>query len=320
GNCLIVRGDTEGRGRKKRPGGPPASAAPTGPAELSPPANSVHNLSKRETETDFVKPAIADISGDLDRHGAARAAKAEASIKFGAAIEHGRHGYQRKNIVDDGRLAKQAFMGGKGRLCPDDSPLALEAVEKGRLLAADIGASAHPQLELEGIAGAENIGPEVACFVRDLNGFRKCLAGMGIFRPAIDVALGRADADSANRHAFDQGKRIAFHDHAVGKSAAIAFVGVADDLFAFGRGAGYGLPFNSGGEAGSAAPAQPRFRHFGDDRLRPDFDCAFEPLKTVLLAVIGKRKRVDNAAAGKGEAGLAFEKRMLLRLSDSQRM
>ena len=65
--------------------------------------------------------------------------------------------------------------------------------------------------------------------------------GVRIFRADIDVALGGADRDAGDGHAFDQHEGIAFHDHAVGEGAAVAFVGVADDVFlsapAFGDGA-----------------------------------------------------------------------------------
>ena len=54
---------------------------------------------------------------------------------------------------------------------------------------------------------------------------------MRIFGADIDVALGGADRDAGNRHAFDQHEGIAFHDHAVGEGAAVALVGIADDVF-----------------------------------------------------------------------------------------
>ena len=55
-----------------------------------------------------------------------------------------------------------------------------------------------------------------------------------IFRAQIDVAAGGAHRESGDGHALDQHERIAFHDHAVGVGAAIAFVRVADDVFLVG--------------------------------------------------------------------------------------
>ena len=57
-----------------------------------------------------------------------------------------------------------------------------------------------------------------------------------IFRADIDEALGGADGDARDRHALDQHEGIALHDHAVGEGAAVALVGIADDVFAVGAG------------------------------------------------------------------------------------
>ncbi len=97
-------------------------------------------------------------------------------------------------------------------------------------------------------------------------------------------------------------------------------VGVADNIFAVRRRVGDGLPFDAGRETGAAAPAKPGFRHFGDDRGGLDLEGAFEPLPAVMRGVVGKRERIDNAAAGEGETCLARQKRMLLRLADPERM
>src|SRR6202020_1542255 len=77
-----------------------------------------------------------------------------------------------------------------------------------------------------------------------------------IFRADIDVALGGADRDARNGHAFDHHEGIAFHDHAVGEGAAVAFVSVADDVFLPAAGLRDGLPLDAGGKARAPAAAQ----------------------------------------------------------------
>src|SRR5262249_34303637 len=64
---------------------------PHRPAGKRPPAGSVHNLAKCEAEPGLIKTAIADISGDLDRHRPARTPKPEPGIETGAAVKDGRH-------------------------------------------------------------------------------------------------------------------------------------------------------------------------------------------------------------------------------------
>ena len=50
-------------------------------------------------------------------------------------------------------------------------------------------------------------------------------------------------------------ERIALHQHAVGEGAAVALVGVADDIFLVGLDAGDRAPFDAGRETRAAAPA-----------------------------------------------------------------
>src|SRR5581483_11106964 len=69
-----------------------------------------------------------------------------------------------------------------------------------------------------------------------------------ILATQINVALRRADGDAGNRHAFEQAQRIAFHQHAVGERARVAFVGVADDVFLFSVDTEHGVPLDAGRE------------------------------------------------------------------------
>ena len=82
--------------------------------------------------------------------------------------------------------------------------------------------------------------------------------GVRIFAADIDVALLRADRMGGDRHALDQLEGIAFHQHAVGEGAAVALVGVADDVFARARRLGDGAPLDPGRKPRPAAPAQAR--------------------------------------------------------------
>ena len=143
---------------------------------------------------------------------------------------------------------------------------------------------------------------------------------MGIFRAAIDIALGCANADAANRHAFDQGKGIALANHAVGEGAAVTFVEVANHIFPVGLRIGNGLPFDAGWKTGTATAAKPGFRHFGDDRLRTNRDGAFEPFPAVMRLIIGERKRINDAATGKGKPRLRREEWMIFRFANPQGM
>ena len=206
------------------------------------------------------------------------------------------------------------------RLGPHNAAFAFEAFEERGLLAADISAGADAQLDVEAMAGAEDVGAKVSRGARD---FERLLEGsrrVRILRTQIDIALVGADGDRGDGHAFDQGERIAFHDHTVGESAAIALVRVADDVAAVGRRVGDGLPFDAGRKARAAAPAQARLRHLGDGRRGPDLDGALQAAPAAERGVIVERDRIDDAAAGEGQAVLPREEGMLLGLADAEGM
>jgi len=60
---------------------------------------------------------------------------------------------------------------------------------------------------------------------------------------------------------------IALHQHAVGERAAVAFVGVADDIFLIGVDASSRAPFDAGRKPGAAPPTQARRQNLLDRRL-----------------------------------------------------
>ena len=69
------------------------------------------------------------------------------------------------------------------------------------------------------------------------------------------------------------------------------------------------LPFDAGRKARAAAAAQSRSRDVGQNRIRCQCQRAFEAFVAVVGAIILHRARVDDAAPGEGEPGLAFQPR-----------
>ena len=111
--------------------------------------------------------------------------------------------------------------------------------------------------------------PKHAALARIAHGDLHRLDGVRIFGADVDVAIGGAHRDAGNGHAFDQHEGVAFHDHAVGEGARIAFVGITDDVFLLRPGVGHRAPFDAGGEASAAAAAQAGGDDLLDDRFRP---------------------------------------------------
>ena len=119
--------------------------------------------------------------------------------------------------------------------------------------------------------------------------------GMGIFGTDVDVALGRADGDAGDRHAFDEDEGIALHDHAVGEGAAVALVGIADDVFLRSPAALRDRPpLDAGRKAGAAAAAQAGLHHLLDDRRRARAR-ARAPARRSRHGAVVRRSRADRS-------------------------
>src|SRR4051794_15039006 len=280
----------------------------------------VDELAERHAEGRLEQPAVADVAGELDRHRTARATHAEIGIGLGAFGQDEGDGGERQHVVDDGRLAEQAVMRGQWRLCAHEATTAFEAFQQRGLFAANVSAGADAHLEIEAVRGTTDVRAEIAAALRSLDGRVHRLDRVRIFAADVDVTLGRADGNAGGCHALDDEKGIAFHDHAVGEGAAVAFVGVADDELAIRFRLRDRLPLYAGREACAAAAAQAGRRHFIEDGFRAERQRAFEALVAAMGAVVIERARVDHAAAREGEAGLALEPRDLVGGPEPQQM
>ena len=156
---------------------------------------------------------------------------------------------------------------------------------------------------------AQNSRAQNAAFTRDFNGLRHDLNSVWIFAAQVDIALGRANGDTGDHHPFDQGEGIALHDHPVGKGAAVALIGVADDVFLIRLRTCHRVPFDSCREPRATTATQPAFGDFGHDLGARHTHRAAQANQSAMRAVVVQIKRVDHATAGECQAGLLCKKR-----------
>ena len=269
---------------------------------LGPAADVIHQLAQGDAEGYLEQPAMLDITGKLDRHRALRTAHPVAVVMACAAFfQDVRNGGQSQHVVDHGGLAEQAFQRGQRRLGAHFAALAFEAVEQGRFFAAHIGASAHTHFAFERRKNMRALGQSVV----------QLADRIGIFAADIDITLIRTDCFARDGQAFEQVERIAFHHHSVGKGGAVAFIGIADDVFLGSGRIGHGLPLDPGGETRAAAPTQARLQHFSNDRLPADGARAGQADKAAMRHVIVKIGRAGFARTGEGQPLLFRDERVL---------
>ncbi len=229
---------------------------------------------------------MTDIARQLEGHGAQGTAHAVVAIELRAFRQDQRHRGQGQYVVHQGRLAEQSLQGGDRRLGADDPTLAFEGVQKRGFLATDIGAGTDADFHVESLAAAADIGAEIAGGAGDVQGFAQGRHGLGIFRAYIDVAVAGPDGEAGNGHALDQQEGVAFHQHAVGEGAGVAFVGVADDVLLRSLGTTHRAPFDPGGERRAAASAQAGIEYGGGGLFATEGDGPGQALEAAVGTVI----------------------------------
>ncbi len=162
--------------------------------------------------------------------------------------------------------------------------------------------------------------PRQSARPRPLDRAGKDVESVRIFGADVDVAHRRAGRDGGDRHALDEEERVALHQHAVGEGAAVALVGVADDIFLIRLRPGDRAPLDPRRKAGAASSAQARRQNFLDRRFWAQRQGAREPREAAVPPVVVERKRVDDAAAGEHEALLPGEEGNLLHPAKRLRM
>ena len=201
----------------------------------------------------------------------------------------------------------------QGWLRPNLSPLPFKALQQRRLLAAHIGSRANPQLDIE-------VRPKQPLSPRYLQSRSKGTIGQRIFAARIDVALAGPHREGGDGHAFNKAQGIAFHQHPVGKRAAVALVGIADNEFPRARRRRDCLPLDPCRETRAATPAQARGCHLGNHLLAPDGTRPLQAFHATAHDKISMGERIDHTATRKQKACLQLQARQRLNRSEKQRM
>ena len=184
------------------------------------------------------------------------------------AVEHDpRQVRHRLDVVDDGRRLVEAHDGRKPRrLVARVPPLALEALEEGRLLATDVGAGPRVDDEVDREARAQDVAADRPEGVRLVEGGGHALEPEGELTAHEDEGLRGTDGVGADEDALDDLVRVLLHQHVVLEGAGLALVAVDDEVD------GLGLPEHppllAGLEAGAAPPEEVGGEHLLGDRRR----------------------------------------------------
>ncbi len=176
------------------------------------------------------------------------------------------------DVVDRGRAAVEAHIGRERRLQPRLALLAFEAFEQRGLLAADVGAGAVVDVEVE-VPAVDVVLADQLGLVGLVDRRLQPLALADELAAHIDVAGVRAHREAGDQAALDQQMRIVPHDLAVLAGAGLGLVGIDDEIVRPAvRLLRHERPFQAGREAGAAAAAQARRLHLVDDGVAALFE------------------------------------------------
>src|SRR5216110_2103275 len=124
------------------------------PARRGAAAELLHQHPERRAELHLDQPRAPDVAGEPEELRPAAAAEAR---EPGAALgDDGRHGAERLDVVDDGRLAPEPGLDGEGRARAGHRAMALDGFEERGLLAEDEAAGAAAKLDVEREVGADD--------------------------------------------------------------------------------------------------------------------------------------------------------------------
>ena len=140
---------------------------------------------------------------------------------------------------------------------------------------------------MEAEVAAEDLVAEQASVHATAEGFPDASDGQGVFGADVEHALACSDRPGGDGHAFDNAVGATFQQHAVHERTRIAFVAIADDVLQIPRGLADLAPFNSRGEAGSAAPAQAALANLPDQLFgRQVTEGLFEGFESVVAEIL----------------------------------
>ncbi len=139
---------------------------------------------------------------------------------------------ERLDVVDDGRLADEPGVHRERRPVARLAAVAFERFDERRLLAADVGAGAHPDLDVEIEAGRRRTMscPAGRSWRRRSSTSSRCGPQVGVLAAQVEDARRRADGAGRDRHALEHEVGVVGQEHPVLERARLALVGVAHDV------------------------------------------------------------------------------------------
>ena len=215
-----------------------------------------HEVAERRLHhLDLVHAGIADVAGQGEQARPGGATRPQGGEGLGTVEHHPGQVGQRLHVVDHGGLAVEADGGREvGRLDAGEAALALEALEQGRLLAADVGPGAGMHHHVDREPRPEDVLAHRAVLVGFVERALDALEPEGELAAHVDEGARRLDGVGGDEHALDELMGVALDQQVVLEGGGLALVAV--DHQVGGRRLAQHRPLATGREPGSAPTEQ----------------------------------------------------------------
>ena len=200
---------------------------------------------------------VLHVAGDGEQLGAAVVLVTERGEPVGTTTEDGGTDGDGLDVGDGGGAAEDADAGGERRLETGLALSALEALDEGRLLSADVGARSAVEEDVEVVSRSAGVATDEAGGVGLVDGLVEDDGLVEVFATDVDVGGTGAHGVTGEEAALDELVRVLSHDLPILAGAGLGLVGVDDKEGGPTVGLlGHEGPLEAGGEAGAAAAAE----------------------------------------------------------------
>ena len=162
------------------------------------------HVAKGLAELDLVYARLVDVAADRHQPRARRLVGPELRVGGAAVVDDPRHGREGLDVVQQRRPPPCALHSGEWGTGSRLGALAFERLEQRRLLAADVGAVAAVEPDVEWVVLAHRLGARVALGPSLFDGLGKHPVGLVVLAADVDPGLVGADRISRDEDAFDQ--------------------------------------------------------------------------------------------------------------------
>ncbi len=152
-------------------------------------ADLVDDLAQLHADRHFDQTGVLDGAAQGEHLGALALLGAGAGEPLGALEDDGRDVGEGLDVVEHARLVPEALDGRERRTRTRLAAVALDGGHEGRLFAADEGAGAHADLQVEVEAAAHDVVAQQAELARLVDGVLQALHGQRVLGAHVDVAL-----------------------------------------------------------------------------------------------------------------------------------